>query len=299
MGKTVGGMLRILFTNNAPIIRAGLAPATAGLGCDVRVLNTWEQRDPAAFLRAHVRDFRPDAVVTEGWPGFGPEVVAEALAGEAVPHVYWAIEDPVAWGWISRPWALVSRYVFTLDAATLPRYRDLGRPAEVMLHACNPAIHRPVPPVAAYRHDIVLVAYNSEERQHLARMLLEPLLRRGHDVFVWGGLWQDPSRWFRLPPDRCGGILPFEAIPAVYSSARIVLGIHHVVDSPTQTSMRTFEALGCRAFYLTHYTLAHANLFRNGEHLVWVRDEAEVVAAVERYLRDDAARAAVAAAGLA
>jgi spore maturation protein CgeB len=287
--------VRILFTNNAPIIRGGMAWGAEKLGCEVRVLDTWTRSDKVRFLVEHLRDFRPDAVFTEGYP-FPPDPVEQALRIRPTPHIYWATEDPVYVG-LSQSWAKISRFVFTLDAARIPDYRAMGKPAEVMLHACNPEVHRPLPASERYRHDIVLVAYNSAERQHLARMMLGPLIAGGYDVFVWGGLWQDPARTFRVPEARCGGLLPWEEIPAAYASASIVLGIHHVVDSPTQTSMRTFEALGCRAFYLTHHTRSHENLFRNGEHLVWVRTADELIKAVNHYLRSPEERARVAEAG--
>ncbi len=62
-------------------------------------------------------------------------------------------------------------------------------------------------------------------------------------------------------------------------------------------SNRTFLTLACGAFHLTHYVPRLEDVFRDGEHLVWYRDEDEALAKIEHWLHRDADRARVAAGG--
>ena len=93
---------------------------------------------------------------------------------------------------------------------------------------------------------------------------------------------QSQNRFFIEP--EIYGATTYEEMRTAYSSAKIVLGLHSVDTSPTMMSMRTFEALGCGAFYLTQWTPAVENLFSNHEHLVWSKSPQETVELVEYYL---------------
>jgi spore maturation protein CgeB len=121
----------------------------------------------------------------------------------------------------------------------------------------------------------------------------------GYDLRVWGLWWDDQTKPYHLPSRYTGGYLGHLDLPTVYSSADIVLGLHLDASSPTQTSIRTFEALGCGAFYLTEYTPAHERLFVNGEHLVWSKSAEETADLVAFYLPRPEARERIATAGLA
>lgn len=61
--------------------------------------------------------------------------------------------------------------------------------------------------------------------------------------------------------------------------------------------MRTFEALGCGAFYLTQKTPAHGHLFVPGRHLVWSEEPQQTVELARYYLGHPDRRQSVAAAG--
>ncbi|MGE5599152.1 MAG: glycosyltransferase, partial [Bacteroidota bacterium] len=101
----------------------------------------------------------------------------------------------------------------------------------------------------------------------------------------WGLWWDDASRPVNLCryPEVYGGILPYEVLPFVYSSARIVLGLNCHAGSATQTSMRPYEALACGGgIYLSPYTVAQEALF--GDAIFQVRDTEETMAAVETIL---------------
>ncbi|WP_407312164.1 glycosyltransferase [Desulfosporosinus sp. SB140] len=61
-----------------------------------------------------------------------------------------------------------------------------------------------------------------------------------------------------------------------------------MIDSPAMMSMRTFEALGCQAFFQTHWSPTIENTFKNYVHLVWSRHPEETLELVHFYLsRED------------
>jgi Uncharacterized protein conserved in bacteria len=129
-------------------------------------------------------------------------------------------------------------------------------------------------------------------------ILLKPLLAGGYDLKIYGNQWWvDEKRPLSLDSRHYGGYLPYEMLPAAYSSAKIVLGLHSVDCSPTMMSMRTFETLGCGAFHLSQWTPAIENLFVNHSHLVWSKSAGETVELIKYYLPREDLRKKIARAG--
>jgi spore maturation protein CgeB len=272
MGETKSGgkRMKVLFTNDAPLIKYGLAEGFRQTGHTVKIMagpeRLWGQ-DPAEQeerLSRALNDFKPDFIFTEGHPRIDPKVVGEVARRYSVPNLYWAIEDPVCTDLTLTTYAPEADYIFTTTVECAPRYRTLAKKAEVLLFGCNPEFHRNVGVHPEYRHDIVLVASNYSSRYEAARCLVLPLAAAGFDIRVWGLWWDDPDRPVNLLkyPQVYGGLLPYEALPAVYSSAKIILGLNCDATSITQTSMRPYEALACGGgIYLGHFTKAQARLF--------------------------------------
>jgi hypothetical protein len=85
-------------------------------------------------------------------------------------------------------------------------------------------------------------------------------------------------------------------IPAMYSRAKIVLNLPLADD----LNRRFFEALSCGAMLLTRrLESGQEALFTEGVHYVGFSTEEELFQKVERYLKNDAERCRIAAAGLA
>ncbi|MGE5552920.1 MAG: glycosyltransferase [Betaproteobacteria bacterium] len=258
-------------------------------------------------LERAIRTCRPHLMLTPGWSidHFDLDQYHDTLRRTGLFHVYWATEDPTFHDEVSLQFVPHSDYVFTTTAECLPRYAALGKPASLLLFGCNPEIHRKVWPDPAYKHDVVLVANNylnfsakkSECRNRALRTVLLPLIEAGFDVRVYGVYWTDRRASVRIPKEFYGGYLSYRKSAVVYSSAKIVLGIHWDDTSQTQTSVRTFEIMGSGAFYLTYYTPAHEHLFENHKHLVWSRSPEETVELVKYYLLHDEERRRIAAAG--
>jgi spore maturation protein CgeB len=264
--------LRILFTNEAPLIKYGLAEGFRQQGCQVKVIQGEKERlwggysirEQKRRLLTAIRDFRPDLVFTEGAPGFNVSTVCQTIKNLSLPHFYWAIEDPVSTDYLSMAFAPWADYIFTTTAECVGRYEALGKGSEVLLFACNPEFHRYTGPKPEYSYDIILVASNYSSRYDETNWFVMPLVKAGHLMKIWGIWWDDPARPVNLLsyPWFYGGQLPYEELPYAYSSAKIILGVNCDDTSITQTSMRPFEALGCGGgIYLAHYTKAQEHLF--------------------------------------
>lgn len=292
--------MRILFTNDATVLRFGLSPALRRIGeeADILALRTIPHDDQAEALERQIDASRPDFVFTEGDPvNFNRTAVLDACRRHGIPVIYWAIQDPVWFNEISKYCAVRADFVFTTTVELIEEYARLGKNAHLLLFACNPDFHRRVDPVKEYQHDIVLVGSNYDRREAATRYMLEPLMQNRFDLMVWGHWWQNPDSPFQLPDRYYSGLLPYEQLPFVYGSSRIVLGLHLAQNSVTQCSVRSFEVLGCRAFYLTQYTPAHENLFKQGVHLDWAHNGRELLDKARFYLRHDAVRERIAQIG--
>jgi spore maturation protein CgeB len=283
--------MKVLFTNDAPLIKYGLAAGFRQAGHTVKVMGgpdqLWGQtgEEQERRLTGAISDFKPDFIFTEGHPRIEPKVVGDVARRHSVPNLYWAIEDPVCTDLTLMTYAVDADYIFTTTVECVPRYLALQKKVEVLLFGCNPEFHRNVGVHREYRHDIVLVASNYSSRYDAAQWLVLPLAAAGFDIRIWGLWWDDPARPVNLLkyPRSYGGLLPYEELPAVYSSAKIILGLNCDATSTTQTSMRPYEALACGGgIYLGHYTKAQAKLF--ADLIVQTTNRTETLAQVTRIL---------------
>ena len=285
--------MRVLFTNESPLIKYGLAAGFRQIGCPVRIIMGEEERlwggvspgEQRRRLLSVIHEFRPDFIFTEGYPGFDGPTVCHTIRSLSIPHLYWAIEDPVSTESVSMVYAPLVNYVFTTTAECVSRYESLGKGSEVLLFACNPEFHCYTGPREDYLYDMILVATNYDSRWQEIQWFIMPLVERGFSIKIWGLYWDDPHRPVNLLsyPWVYGGLLPYEVLPWVYSSAKIVLGVNCDDTSITQTSMRPFEALGCAGgLYLAHYTKAQESLF--GDLIFQARDTDQTLDAVRTIL---------------
>lgn len=297
--------MKILFTGEAPLIKYGLLSGFQDLGHNTTFLHGKYRlfdkpaREQEALLEEAVVEFKPQVAISEGVSGVDIKIAAKVFQKYGVFHIYWAIEDPPHFNSLSLPRARLCDFTFTTAVECVPKYTAEGVKADLLLFGCNPQYHKQVRPDPKFSHDIVLVASNYDCRYDEAGFLVRSLVDRNYDIKVWGLWWDDPRRRINLldHPEKYGGLLAYEMLPTVYSSAKIVLGLHCDDTSKTQTSMRTFEVLGCGAFYLTQYTPAHEALFKFGKHLVWAKSPEETVSLVDYYLHNDEERNRIARRG--
>ncbi|MDD3269396.1 MAG: glycosyltransferase [Syntrophomonadaceae bacterium] len=288
--------MKILFTNTAPIIKYGIGQAFADLGHEVRFVFL----DQEMSLLPFIQEFQPDYIFTDGGIGRMHKIFP-LLEDMNIPHIYWAIEDPVCYPDLSLPYAQRSRYTFTPCLESIFNYSQQGVQANLLMFACHPQYHRLAYPSPQYNHDIIFIGNNYD--YHPARVmglynLVSPLLAGNYDIKIYGNdWWLDTSKFFSILPRHYGGIMPNEDLPSACASARIVLGLHSVDNSLTMMSMRTFEILGSGGFHLTQWTPAIEHLFVNHHHLVWSKSDAETVELVNFYLNHPDERARIARQG--
>jgi spore maturation protein CgeB len=276
-------------------MKYGVVPGLeqAGVECllldgEYRLFTLTDVEAQKQVLSRAIADFGPDFILVEGYFNVGhPAWIREVTRDfdRRIAHVYWAMEDPTFHGHVSLPQAKYYDCVLTTVEELVPVYRSAGKEAGLFLFACNPEFHRQVPPREEYRSDLVLVANNFTLRRDSVWWFLLPLLERGYDVKVWGRWWHDAKEPVNLLPfpGVYQGLLPYENLPAVYASAKLVLGLNFYDTSATQTSMRPFEVMGCGGgLYVSPYTKAQENIF--GNHAFQVRNPAETIETVDRLL---------------
>ncbi|MHB8076892.1 CgeB family protein [Desulfosporosinus fructosivorans] len=286
--------MKILFLNDSSLLSHGLASGFSSVD-EIRYLPVrlpdWEAR-----LTDLLKVWKPNFAFADGVSistVFGK--LFPLLRRRSLPLIYWAIDDPPDWHRMSRTLARGASLVLTPAQDCLPLYQREKVRALYFHFACNPAFHRPTEPLPAYICDLLLVAnyYTAYPQRRLGvETILTPLRTGPFHLKVFGNEnWLENEDNYTLLPEIYQGYLPYEQLPCAYSSAKIVLGLHSVIDSPTMMSMRTFEALGCQAFFLTHWSPAIENIFKNHVHLVWSRHPDETLELVRFYLsREDLRR---------
>lgn len=258
-----------------------------------RNLTTWRRWFGAAtanrLARAEFRRFKPD-VVFVFFRDLPPLLAAEfrrdarlviwceealeALDGSIVD--YFALADLVC---MSNP----ARFAWLQE-------RGLDNMAFLM-SGFSPHFHRPAGPKRPVR-DVAFIGGPGRRGQR-ASFLAE--VSRRHHTEVFGRHW---DRWRHLHDElRVHGPIGNKGYAQVCATSRIVLGVNEVNDDLYYFSNRTFLTLACGAFHLTHYVPRLEDVFTNGEHLAWYRDEDEALAMIDEWLQRDADRARVAAGG--
>jgi spore maturation protein CgeB len=297
-----GKILKFLFVNGPPIIKHGLSAGLAEAGADVAIIEVPGniEKNPR-YLKEGILSHRPDFIFVEGTAILKPyQILFPVLREFNIPLIFWAIDDPPEFNNFSLHLARRAKHVFTTAVECIPAYREQGIQAHQLQFACLPSFHKKAAPEENLYHDIIFIGNNYHKYTPRATGLetvLKPLLE-SHNIRIYGNQWWvDGKRPFTLDRRLYGGYLPYARLPAAYSSAKIVLGLHSVDTSPSMMSMRTFEALGCGAFHLTQWTPAIENYFSNHRHLVWSKSSGETLELVKYYLGRDDLRGKIAGAG--
>lgn len=279
--------MKILFLNDSNLITHGLASGFAPED-EIRYLPVhhadWEEQ-----IGPLLTSWRPKFALADG---VSISTVAQKLfpilRRFKIPLVYWAIDDPPDWRRMSLPLARGAALVLTPAADYVAHYQRHQIKAAYFHFACNPSFHRKVSPTDRYTCDILLVAnyYTSYPQRKIGvETILSPLLGGPYNLQVYGNEhWLRNTDHYTLPTGSYAGYLPYQDLPSAYSSAQIVLGLNSVIDSPTMMSMRIFEALGCGAFLLTHWSPAIESFFQNHVHLIWSKNPDETLELVRFYM---------------
>lgn len=254
-----------------------------------------------------LNQYKPDVILTNGWTPFHQEpyfrVVRRYCEESNSLHVFWSTEDPLHTDYWSIYVLETGRpdVVFTHSYDCPKIYQERGIPSYYLPFACNPQIHRTLPPAPEYRSDVALVANFSNAtmeswRLQSLRILLEPLLRENISLKIWGKGWERGKNLlpFTVPNHVIGGPIPYHRVPYVYASAKIVLGLQNHQEVLTR---RTWECIGTGGLLLTNHIPAVLRHFKPNQHLLTSRRPEETRALVLNLLKNPARRERIAANG--
>jgi len=160
-------------------------------------------------------------------------------------------------------------------------YEKEGCPALYFPEASDPDIFHPMPDLPKI-HDVSFVGGAYGIRGEIVRALR----KAGIQVTTFGSGWNS-------------GRIATEAVPTLFAQSKIVLGvgtIGHCRDFYA-LKMRDFDGPMSGSLYLTHDNPDLETLFERNREYVAYRSVDECVELARRYLREDATREAIAAAG--
>jgi spore maturation protein CgeB len=276
--------MKILFLNSAPIITLGMAEGFKTLGHEVDFVVPGAQSEEG--MLAKVNAFKPDLLFTEG--GVGREQTIGSLIDKTgIPHIYWGIEDPVAYNmslaYGRKSILTLTTYVEWIDEI----YRPNDVRAICIPFACNPSFHKPGTYRPEHAHDLVFVGNNYEVHPNRLignRIMFEPFIDGKHDIAFYGDEhWVNGKIAFQVPREMYKGYMGYGEWPDLCASSSFILGVHSINGSKTMQSMRTFEVLGCAGFFFTQHTTAIEAMFDNHVHLVWSQSPEESLELYEFY----------------
>lgn len=171
-------------------------------------------------------------------------------------------------------WSAMYDYVFVFHSGFEARFDHPG--ARLLPHAADRELFEGDDPARQY--DVGWVGHTGRAIYRRRDAVLAELASR----FTMN----DPARWYSA-----------EEMGAIYRASKIVVNVSRD-DYPGDANMRCFEAMAAGALLITGMPTELTQLgFEEGVHFVGFRRDDEVAPLVERWLRDDAARVAVAARG--
>ena len=249
----------------------GLAGALRRLGHDV-VVQTLDQADslPSRSSDLHL--------VLHG--------LAPVRRTPGQRHLVWVVSHPESFDLSESDAAdlvLVASAPFAADLAARS-----STPVEVFLQATDSQRFRPCPPVLEHQHPVTIVA----KTRNVLRPVVEDALAAGLRPAIYGSGWSDLVDSSLVVSDHVAN----EVLPAVYSSAGVVLNDHwDTMGAWGFVSNRIFDVLACGAPIISDEVPGIHDLF--GAAVPTYRTSAELGALVRAALDDPEAARALAALG--
>lgn len=178
------------------------------------------------------------------------------------------------------------------NPARFPWLREHGlENMAFLMSGFSPRYHRPLQSQQHVR-DVAFIGGPGRRGQR-ASFLAK--IAKQFDTDVYGRHW---DRWSGAHKHlRVHNQINNKSYAKICATSRIVLGVNEVNDDAYYCSNRTFLTMACGAFHLTHYVPQLENIFSDGEHLAWYRDEDEAIEKIAEWLPKADERARVAAGG--
>jgi hypothetical protein len=147
------------------------------------------------------------------------------------------------------------------------------KPCTYMPLAFDRDMLRKAAPVVHYRCEVAYVGVSGHKAGAQHKMILDPACE--HDFHLWGKGWDKTlyRKWHK-------GLLPAEDIPALYSTANLVLGMTERRQAALgMINNRVFEALGCGAMFIADHFPELERLC--GDRMLYARGAQDIHRAVE------------------
>ena len=241
-----------------------------------------------ALEEAAVRE-RPDLLLAMRGNPFDGEVLRRIKAATGCTTISWCLYGPEALETTLRPDVGLYDHIFAVYRSGLPGVHALP------IIARDDRLYGPWGPREPFLHDVAFVGRNSARRTEVMRQL------RGLPLSIWGPGWRSLGRgvpWWLLRHWRGSQVWQRDLVQ-VYRRSKIVLNVS--VWNPGKESglnMRVIDVPACGGFLLTDHSDELAEYMTPGKEIETWRTVEELRDKVDFYLKNDAARERIAAAGL-
>jgi len=269
---------------------------------DYRAITAREGR--AAMERSFVEAARDkDMVLIGKGEGFSRTTLAQVRRSGTTISLWYGDTRPEPEPWLLDLLGEVDCYFMSSGGWELERYFKHGKPGRAAYYfpPVDPDLVEKYAYLPSNTQDVIFTgrAYpitGSERREVIA------YLRRRGDVKLYGGAEYGSSvlgKGIRFIQKLTGrtSFVRGEAYVAAIKSARIGIGVNALEGVPRYTSDRLSHYLTFGTFFLPMYFPELDRLFVENEELVWFRNVSDLEGKISHYLRNEAEREHIAAAG--
>jgi spore maturation protein CgeB len=293
--------VRVLLLNPAPaLIKYGIKWGFEKAGCFVYLLEGEErifdksQEEQLKKIAAAIKKYDINYIFCEGYSNMPIHEISKLCRDNKIRFDFWTIEDPVTphIGEHKAREKLVD-FIWTTTQEYIPKYKALGVDSDLLLFGCNPDFHKPVVSEDRFKHDMSIIGTNYSNRFNKTEEFIIPLIENDFDIKIYGQWWYLQSQEVNLlnyrykkvvweEPGYAG--LPYEWLPIVVNSSKIMIGLNCSDESITQTSCRPYETLASsgESVYLAYYTEAQEKLF--GKYIYQAKTTNEMIEMAEMIL---------------
>jgi spore maturation protein CgeB len=271
----------------------------------VREVHVAVPTDDTVALAASVR---PDLVLSLNSVECLSVAKVDAIRGMGIRTAVWFTDDPYFID-ATKHIAPHYDYVFTLEEACVPVYRELGcaNVAHVPFGA-NTAYYLPKRTEARFEADICFIGSAFVNRAAFFDRIASYLQRK--KVFIAGYWWERMANFPLLAGQiRNGQWVSPEETASFYNRAKIVINLHRAIDDETNQNVggipalsvnpRSFEIGACGAFQLTDVRHSLGAAFAPGEEIATYASPEELIEKADYYLNHEEERQTIALRGYA
>jgi spore maturation protein CgeB len=240
-----------------------------------------------------IDDWHPEMLFTVLFQDqFPKDLLAELRDRPDIITFNWFCDDAWRFDDFTRIYAPLFNACSTTSRKALDKYAEIGYQNVLKTQwGCNQFQYRPTGLPA--RFDVTFVGQPHGSR----RQTIDQLSQRGIDVQTWGHGWEAG----RLDTDAMIGVFSESRINLNFSNASVRgsrwLPWRRMMPYPDQVKGRNFEIPGCGGFQLSGDSEDLTDYFEPDREIVLFKSIDELCEAIQRYLRDSAARDSIASAG--